>query len=164
MSRLTKLIEEMIRWDANPARVGHFLKVYGYAKTIGESEDMDEGALETLEAAAIVHDIGIRPSLEKYGSDAGPYQEQEGPQPALEMAQRCGYGAPQAKRIAWLVGHHHTYKGVEEVDHQVLLEADLLVNLEEHNTTKKESGASKVFRTKLGRQIYQELFADQEAG
>lgn len=154
-------MEEMIRWDESARRVGHFLKVYGYAKMIGGSEDMDEGALDALEAAAIVHDIGIRPSLEKYGSDAGPYQEKEGPEPALDMLERCGYGEPQAKRIAWLVGHHHTYKDVEEIDHQILLEADLLVNLEEKNTTKKESGADKLFKTKLGRQIYQELFGTE---
>lgn len=158
MSRLTKLIYEMIRWDPDPRRVGHFLKVYGYAKTIGESEEFDAGDLDTLEAAAVVHDIGIRPSLEKYGSDAGPHQEKEGPGPALDMLLSCGYNRPQAERIAWLVGHHHTWRGVEAADHQILLEADLLVNLEEHNTTRKESDAENRFRTKMGREIYRALF------
>ena len=158
MSRITQLTEKMIAWDRNAARVGHFLKVCGYAVTIGSSEDLDAGALEILEAAAIVHDIGIRPSLEKYGSDAGPYQEKEGPAPARAMAEACGFDNVQAHRIAWLVGHHHTYTGVEEADHQILLEADLLVNLEEHNVTRQESGADSVFKTRLGRQIYEELF------
>lgn len=158
MSRLTKLIQEMIRWDGDPGRVGHFLKVYGYAKTIGESEELDEGVLDTLEAAAVVHDIGIRPALEKYGSDAGPYQEKEGRKPALEMAERCGYGRPQAEKIAWLVAHHHTYQDVQKIEHQILLEADLLVNLEEHSAMAKEAGSGRLFKTKLGREIYEELF------
>ena len=160
MSRLTQLIQEMIRWDPDPKRVGHFLKVYGYAQTIGESEDLDEGALDTLLAAAVVHDAGIRPALEKYGSDAGPYQEKEGPEPALAMLLRCGYERPQAERIAWLVGHHHSWDDIQEVDHQILTEADLLVNLEEHNTTKQESGAASRFQSRLGRRIYEELFGE----
>lgn len=160
MSRTARLIEKMIDWDRSAERVGHFLKVYGYALTIGNSEDLDAGALETLEAAAIVHDVGIRPSLEKYGSDAGPYQEKEGPEPAKAMAEACGFSKPQAERIAWLVGHHHTYTGVEKLDHQILLEADLLVNLEEHNVTRQESDADHVFKTQLGRKIYSELFTE----
>ena len=67
-----KLIMEMIRYyESDPKRVGHFLKVYGYAKTIGEAEALSPQLEQILEIAAIVHDIGIKASLKKYKSSAG---------------------------------------------------------------------------------------------
>lgn len=159
MRRLTQLIEEMIQWETGcPRRVGHFLKVFGYTMTIAESEDMDEGALETLEAAAIVHDIGIRPSLEKYGDDNGAHQEAEGPAPARTMLEKCGFPEPMIARICWLIAHHHTYTDVIDLDHRILLEADLLVNVEEGNIPDWQPMAKKVMQTKTGRQIFNELY------
>ena len=158
MSRLTRLIEEMIAFDPDPDRTGHMLKVYGFTKIIAADQDLDEGALETLEAAAVVHDVGIRPALEKYGSSTGPNQEKEGPKPAREMAERCGYSRPQAERIAWLVGHHHTWQGDMAVDHQVLMEADLLVNLHEHGIAAWDPATAARFKTRAGSRIYAELY------
>ena len=39
--------------------------------------------------------------------------------------------------MAYLVGHHHTYKDVDGLDYQILLEADFLVNGDESNLTKE---------------------------
>jgi len=33
--------------------------------------------------------------------------------------------------VCYLVGHHHTYNLIDDLDFQILVEADLLVNLEE---------------------------------
>lgn len=66
-------------------RVNHFLKVFAFAKTIAEGEDVDDETKEILEAAAITHDIGIRVCFEKYGNCNGPHQEVEGPPIALEI-------------------------------------------------------------------------------
>ena len=66
------LLDEMIRYEAGvPGRIQHLLKVHAFSKLIGEEEGLDEETLATLEAASIVHDIGIKPALEKYGSSAG---------------------------------------------------------------------------------------------
>ena len=62
-----------------PGRIQHFLKVHSFAKTIAVSEHLDEKTLFITEAAAIVHDIGIRLCLEKYGDGNGKLQEKEGP-------------------------------------------------------------------------------------
>ena len=36
-------------------------------------------------------------------------------------------------RVCWLIGHHHTYSNIRDIDHQILVEADFLVNMaEEH--------------------------------
>ena len=39
--------------------------------------------------AAVLHDIGIRPSEAKYQSCSGKYQEIEGPPIALEILKDC---------------------------------------------------------------------------
>mgnify|MGYP000007761073 CR=1 FL=1 len=63
---LEPLILKMISYDhGSPERIQHFLKVHSFAKTIAVSEHLDEKTLFITEAAAIVHDIGIRLCLEK---------------------------------------------------------------------------------------------------
>ncbi len=44
----------------------HFLKVYAFAKTLGEAEGLDARTQETLELAAVVHDIACPLCREKY--------------------------------------------------------------------------------------------------
>ena len=63
-----KLIEKMMEYYAgDPKRVQHFLKVYEFAKMIGESEELEPEKLHILRTVAIVHDIGIKISEKKYG-------------------------------------------------------------------------------------------------
>ena len=33
------------------------------------------------------------------------------------------------RRVEYLVGHHHTYKDIDGLDYQILVEADFLVNI-----------------------------------
>ena len=55
---IAKLTEKMIKfYDGDLHDINHFLKVYAYAKTIGQCEGLDEMSQMSLEAAAIVHDI-----------------------------------------------------------------------------------------------------------
>ena len=157
----TKLINEMIAYEEGvPQRIHHFLKVYGFAKTIGVLEVLDAETQQILEAAAIVHDIGIRPSLEKYGSDAGPYQEREGVAPAHSMLSACGYSPAVVERVCYLVAHHHTYRDMDGVDYQILVEADFLVNLYEGNASSAaiRSAYEHVFRTETGKRFCRQLF------
>ena len=73
MSRLNNLYKKMIEYyRGNPQQIQHLTKVHSFAKLIGEEEHLDERTLYILEAAAYVHDIGIRPAMEKYGRDNGP--------------------------------------------------------------------------------------------
>lgn len=77
---------KMISYDhGSPERIQHFLKVHSFAKTIAVSEYLDEKTLFITEAAAIVHDIGIRLCLEKYGDGNGKLQEKK----VLPWQSRC---------------------------------------------------------------------------
>ena len=136
----------------NQHEIEHMLKVYGYAKAIGEMEKLDAETLKTLELAAVVHDIGIPPAMAKYGNDAGPYQEELGPAEAEVMLRRLGCDKARIERVCFLVGHHHTYTGVDGIDYQILLEADFLVNAANKRLSKDVVSAAKkrFFRTRSG--------------
>lgn len=161
MNLLYQLIRNMVIYEkGNPGRIQHFIKVHGFAKIIGEGEGLEESMLYTLEAAAIVHDIGIRPSLKKYGCGDGKLQEQEGPAPAEKMLSALGFAPDVTARVCYLVAHHHTYDKVEGIDYRILLEADALVNLyEEHvSTAAVETMLRNVFRTETGIRLCREMF------
>ena len=130
MEKLHILKGNMIEYYmGDPARIHHFLKVHSFAKLIGEEEGLDAETQEILEAAALVHDIGIKIAEEKYGSDAGPLQEKEGPTAAKQILEKSGYAGALIDRVCYLVGHHHTYTDIDRADYQILVEADFLVNL-----------------------------------
>ncbi|MDR0920646.1 MAG: HD domain-containing protein [Oscillospiraceae bacterium] len=162
---IAALIDKMIEYETGkPDKTGHFLKVYGFAQTIGLLEKLTEEEQFTLELAAIVHDIGINPSIEKYKSSAGKYQETEGPPIAEKMLEEFDISHKIKERVCFLVGHHHTYSGVEGVDWQILLEADFLVNMLEENMSENaiKFAYDKVFKTPTGRKFCEKLYLNKD--
>lgn len=157
-----EVLQAMIAFDAGDAkRIQHFIKVYSYAALIGRGEKLPEAVQQTLEIAAILHDIGIHAAEAKYGSPAGNYQEKEGPVPARELLHEVS-GIPEemVERVAYLIGHHHTYKNVDGADYQILLEADFLVNAYEDDLSEKAllSFREKVFRTQSGTKLLNTIY------
>ncbi len=153
MSDNAALICAMMEYDAgDPARIQHFLKVYAFAQAIGQSEGLAEEALQVLAVAALVHDIGIRPSEAKYGRCDGSLQEQEGPPAARKLLAGLGYAPELVSRVCFLVGHHHTYQDIDGPDYQILLEADFLVNAYEGGMDQEavRRMRDKLFRTQTG--------------
>ena len=156
-----ELIMAMCRYEAGcPERVQHFLKVYAFCQVIGRQEGIPAPVQPILETAAIVHDIGIRPSLKKYGSSAGAYQQIEGPAEAKKMLEELHYPAQMIERVSYLVGHHHTYQDIRGLDYQILVEADFLVNMfEEHMDAEQIRGVrEKIFRTRTGKDMLDQMF------
>ena len=70
-------------------RINHFLKVYGYAKMIGECENLDDSMQEILEVTAVLHDVGIKVAEQKYNSSAGHYQQLDEYSCAAEPPVQC---------------------------------------------------------------------------
>lgn len=165
MSRMNELYKKMIAFDKDdPKRIQHFMKVHSFARLIGQEEHLDENTLYILEAAALVHDIGIRPAMEKYGTCGGKYQEQEGPAYAEEMMKGLGFAPEVISRVSYLVGHHHTYTDIDGMDYQILVEADFLVNYYEDglSTDAIKESVKKIFKTETGKQIAQEMYYPEE--
>lgn len=161
MNDIGMVTAAMIQYEAgNLQKVNHFLKVYGFARAIGQLENLDEKSQLILEIAALTHDIGIKPSLEKYQSAAGPYQEKEGPPQAMQMLSKLAFNQALIDQVCWLIGHHHTYNHVEKIEHQILLEADFLVNAFEGNMTLAAIRNAKetFFKTKSGIDFLKTLY------
>ena len=157
-----KLIAAMTDYDKGDAmRIQHFMKVHDYAVTIGTLEGIGENLMSILESAAILHDIGIHISEEKYGSSNGKYQEKEGPEEARKLLSSLGgYNNQQIERICYLIAHHHTYNNIDGLDYQILVEADFLVNIYEDNLTAQaiENVRAKIFRTKPGLDLLDNMY------
>ena len=80
MIDLEKLAALAVAYDAGDARrVQHFMKVYAFCRLLGRSEGLGEEEQNILEAAALLHDIGIHEAERKHGSSGGKWQELEGP-------------------------------------------------------------------------------------
>jgi uncharacterized protein len=153
-NRLNALIRNMMDYDAGDAkRIQHFMKVHYFSYLIGTGEGLDAETRFVLETAAVVHDIGIHLSEQKYGVSDGKHQEQEGPAEARALLEKTGgYTPGQIERVCWLVGHHHTYHDIGGIDHQILVEADFLVNLYEDGMAEEavRKVRERIFRTATG--------------
>lgn len=159
MNKIAPLIQKMIAYNHGDAkRISHALKVHNYTKTIAILEKVNEYDLFNLESAAILHDIGIKICEKKYNSTEGKLQEKEGPAVAREILENLDY--KNINRILFLIGHHHTYINVSGLDYQILIEADLLVNFEEENTSKEDIKKvyENIFKTKTGKEFCREIF------
>lgn len=164
---VSKMIRSMIVYNAgDPKRVQHALKVHAFAVSIGGREHLDKEKMEILELAAVLHDIGIHNSEEKYGSSAGKYQELEGPPVAGRLLLEAGVSGEITKRVCWLVGHHHTYTDIDGMDHQILIEADFLVNLYEEDLDRVQAQTvlEKYFKTAAGKEYLTAMYLQEEGG
>ena len=78
---INNVIAKMIAYsDGNKHDIAHFLKVYTYARMIGEMENLTERKQEILEIAAVIHDIACPVCRVKYGNTNGSNQEKESPE------------------------------------------------------------------------------------
>ena len=162
--RIEKLLTAMMEYDyGDVPRIQHFVKVYEFARMIGLMEGLDSKTQFTLESAAVVHDIGIHISEQKYGSSSGKYQELEGPAEAKKLLDGLEWPADVTERVCYLVGHHHTYHDMDGMDYQILIEADFLVNAAEKGLGKEAVAhfLENVAKTDCGRRLLQSIFLDK---
>lgn len=153
---IDRLTMAMVEYDkGDPMRIQHFIKVHSFARLIARSEHVDAHTQMIVEMAAVVHDIGIHPAEAEYGNSAGKHQEELGPAPARRMLAELGVEAGDVERVGYLVGHHHTYSGIDGIDYQILVEADFLVNLFEDGVSEHgvDAALSNIFKTPTGKRL-----------
>ena len=158
---INKLHLAMIELYSNDAkRIQHFCKVHSYAKLIAETENVDKKCLFIIETAALTHDIGIHVCEEKYGNCNGKLQEKEGPAIAEKLLGELGFDQNVSDRVQYLIAHHHTYNNIDEMDYQILVEADFLVNIMEDGLSKEAAleAYHTIFKTTCGKTICKEMF------
>ena len=154
--KIAEILKKMITFsNGNIHDIDHLIKVWTYAKTIGELEGLDPETQFVLEVAAITHDIACPLCREKYGNANGKYQEIEGAPLVTEFLSDTGMTTEQISRVAYLVGHHNTLTDIKGMDYQILIEADYIVNASENGYSKEnvENFVEKIVKTQSGREL-----------
>jgi predicted metal-dependent HD superfamily phosphohydrolase len=153
---ISQVMEKMIAFsNGNIHDIDHLIRVWSYAKTIGELEKLDQEKQFILEVAAITHDIACPLCREKYGNTNGKYQEQEGALMVRDFLADTGMPEEQIDRVSFLVGHHHTFKNIDDVDYQILVEADYIANATENEYSKENMAnfMERIMKTESGKQL-----------
>ena len=151
-----EILEKMIVFsEGNIHDIDHFIRVWTYAGTIGKLEGLDPENQFILEAAAVTHDIACPLCRVKYGRTDGKLQEEEGAALVREFLKETGMTKTQIERVAFLVGHHHTFGETGGIDHQILLEADYIANATEngYNPENVRNFMTKIMKTGSGKRL-----------
>ncbi len=158
IDRIFLAMTEYFSGDAR--RIQHFVKVHAFARLLGREEGLNAETQFILEAAALVHDIGIKKAEAIYGSASGALQEKEGPAEAEKLLQKLGLPSGVVERVCYLVGHHHTYANRDGADYRILVEADFLVNLHDDGESPAAVRAAleRVFSTPGGKALCRTMF------
>ncbi len=158
---ISRILEKMIAFsEGNLHDIDHLIRVWTYAKMIGELEGLDAETQYVLEAAAIVHDIACPLCREKYGNTNGKHQEAEGAPMAEAFLRGSGMSEAQLERVKYLVGHHHTFTNIDGIDYQILVEADYIANASEngYDAASIEQFLRRVVRTEAGARLLKSVF------
>jgi HD domain len=148
-------------------RVTHALKVLSFSEEILQGEKVVGEIAETVILTAALHDIGIHEAERKYNSSSGKYQEIEGPPIANRILHEMGISDLIIQRVCYIIGGHHTPSKVDDVDFQIIREADLLVNIEEGGLASDKNAnivkiISENFKTATGKRIAETLYIDKQ--
>lgn len=141
-------------------RIEHSMKVFSYAQTLGKLEGLSTEQQQVIEITALLHDIGIHVSEQKYKSSAAHYQELEGPAVAEEILKNLSVPDKIIERVCFIISRHHTYSAIDGPDFQLLVESDFLVNAIEDMMSEKQivSFAKNVFKSESGKYFLKLLF------
>ena len=145
-------------------RIDHAVKVFGYATAIAEMESMDPRTREVLAISSILHDIGIKECERKYNNSSWECQEIEGPPMARDILAQLGVNEDIIERVCFIIGHHHSFEYIDDLDFQVLVEADFIVNASEKELDRDTvmDFAEKYFRTVSGKKILGKMYEQKE--
>ena len=110
-------------FGSDQKRINHALKVLKYA---------EGGDSDVVVAAAILHDIGIHEAERKYNSNAGKYQEIEGPPIAKDILEKIeDFPKEKITEVLEIIAHHHRPGIIKTENFQIIYNADCRVNREE---------------------------------
>ena len=163
--KVAKAVSKMVTFYERESQVvvhdvNHFMKVWGFARTIGILEGLDPVTQETLELAAVAHDIACPLCRRKYGQADGRHQELEGEGLTRLFYEEFHLPEEQLERICYIVAHHHSFSGVQGLNYQIMLEADFLVNAGESEVSLDGilNFREKVFRTGTGIRLLNQMY------
>ncbi len=133
-------------YSSDEQKIRHFVSVYTLAKTIGELEKLPSETQEYLEIAALVCDI-----------DENEQVEQTKARELLKL-QEIDYEV--VERVCYIVEHFFDYDHITGLDHQILLEAHMIVDFKEKGLSRAviiEQSNSR-FMTNYGKAFLKKAF------
>lgn len=128
--KITKLLVDHFGGDYR--RITHALNVMKHAEKL--SENSKECDNDIVIAAALLHDVGIKPSEEKFGYNNGKTQEEFGPAVARELLKSIDFPLEKINKVCEIIGNHHSPSKYGYAELKILKEADLIVNRDEEAT------------------------------
>ncbi|MGZ7107620.1 MAG: HD domain-containing protein [Methanobacterium sp.] len=156
-----EVLEKMIEYfGVDVRRINHALKVYDFAQIISYEESIDRKTRDIIIYSAILHDIGIKVAEKKHNSSVGKYQEIEGPPIAREILSDLKISEEIINRVSEIVGNHHSYTKIDGIDFQIVVEADLLVNIFEEYMSREtiENINNQIFKTETGKKLIKTMY------
>ena len=113
-------------FGADNRMIEHTLKVLRHAENImALHPDSDP---EIVIASALLHDVGIKIAEERHGRADGRLQEEYGPPVAEQLLASIGFPAEKTRKVAEIVGNHHSPSRYDYVELEILKQADEIVN------------------------------------
>jgi len=124
---LTKALVDFFGNDVR--RIEHAVEVLYHTRNIADTRpDIDS---DILTAAALLHDLGIKPSERELGYNNGHTQEHYGPGEARTILEFIGFPAEKIDKVCDIVGNHHSPSRFDYRELEILKQADNLVNRQE---------------------------------
>lgn len=144
----------------DPKMIPHTEDVFRFAEMIAQDLGIQGKERRIIELSALLHDVGIVEAFRKYGSREGKYQHIEGPPLARFIMEQEKEEEEVIDRVAFLVGHHHDFTCVDGLDFQILIEADMLVNLADERWSREKLAQfiPDFFKTRKGRELAEEKY------
>lgn len=133
-------------YGTNEQKIRHFVSVYTLAKTIGELEKLPEQTQEYLEIAALVCDID---------SDESTHETK-----ARELLKTRDVDYDIIDRVCYIVEHFFDFDHITGLDHQILLEAHMIVDFKETGASRAEiiNQSNARFMTNYGKAFLKKAF------
>lgn len=155
-----KLIKELEDYfGSDLKRINHAKQVMNYADQLFCLEGGDG---HIVIPASILHDVGIKVAEEKYGSSAGHFQEQEGPEIARIILLRLGFNAKDSEEICQIIRYHHSPGKIHTQNFKIIYDSDWLVNLKDEvdlkDKEKVKAIINRVFFTQSAKEIAQKKY------
>ncbi len=154
-SLVDRLIAEMKKvFGSDQKRITHALTVLSNAQDILKKEGGDP---KVVVAAAVLHDIGIQEAERKHGSNAGRFQEMEGPPIARPIMEGLSLDPDTVDHVERIIANHHSARDIDTLEFRILWDADWLVNLGDEFGDKGRDWLAqkieKLFRTETGKNL-----------
>lgn len=107
-------------------RIDHALQVLAESEALLAKDPACDP--DIVIAVALLHDVGIKISEEKFGTNTGRTQEEYGPPAAEALLLQVGFPPEKLRVVKEIIGNHHSPSRYAYPELALLKEADRIVN------------------------------------